>query len=316
MIKLYRFCFFSLVGILILIYSYKLIYLTPDFANEIIEPVPLKGVNLHYDGDYKDIVRISEIGLDVVRTDILWSRVESQKGQYDFKTPKYDELHNYLLENNIRPIYILAYGNRLYEDSMAVNTDKARTAFINYVDEVSKRYSGENVIWEIWNEPNGVYWEPEGNNIEEYSLLVEEASKVINNNDPTGTIIAPALDKVDVKSLDWLKSLMDKGVINNIDAISIHPYSAKIPEQLEEGLIKISEMLEYYTTKDIPIISSEVGYSTGRNWYGLNLTDREQASYLLRMYFFIPTKAFLLVFGIIGKTKGMTKKVESKILVL
>lgn len=48
----------------------------------------------------------------VGRVDFHWERTEKEKGIYDFSI--YDTLTEKMLAHNIIPLYILDYGNHLY----------------------------------------------------------------------------------------------------------------------------------------------------------------------------------------------------------
>ncbi|PGZ80212.1 hypothetical protein COE55_09685 [Priestia megaterium] len=49
----------------------------------------------------KDIKLIANSGVKWVRIDILWSKVETKKGKYDFTKTGYDKLNNLLKKFNI-----------------------------------------------------------------------------------------------------------------------------------------------------------------------------------------------------------------------
>lgn len=242
------------------------------------------GVNVHFVGKQVDIDMISDAGFNMVRTDLFWSAVETKKGVYDFESYGYDALTEELIKEDIRPYYVLAYSNTLYEKHGAsIVTNKGREAFNRYVDEATRRYKNKGVIWEVWNEPNLDSWEPQPN-IDEYSLLLKQTSKTIKENDPSGIVVAPALAGLSEESLKWLEELFKKGALDYVDAISVHPYRAWAPESVAYEYEILRELIKKYSSKPIPIISGEWGYSTANGWYGLHLTEEQQASYLVRMF--------------------------------
>ncbi|MEH7170263.1 hypothetical protein V7088_27690, partial [Priestia megaterium] len=67
------------------------------------------GVSIHYPDDRIDTDLIKDAGFKIVRKDIFWSQIEQVKGVYDYSATGYDGLTNSLIENEIRPYYILAY---------------------------------------------------------------------------------------------------------------------------------------------------------------------------------------------------------------
>lgn len=242
------------------------------------------GVNIHFTGNQpNDIKLLKEAGLRVVRTDITWSRIETKQGEYDFKTTGYDELTNSLVKNDIRPFYILDYSNPLYEKDLSIVTDDGREAFNKYVENVTNRYKGKGVLWEIWNESNGEFWKPSPD-VEAYSLLVKSVSKTIKRNDPSGIVVAPALAGLDGNSIAWLEEVFKRGAMKDVDVISVHPYRGDSPETVVNDYQLLRKMIGKYTKKNIPIISGEWGYSTTKGWGGLDLDENKQAEYLVRMF--------------------------------
>jgi len=272
--------FLIIITILILVLKEE----DSEKENVFSSEIPLGfGVSVHYTGDRIDTDLIRDAGFKIVRKDIFWSRVEQKKGVFDFKTTGYDDLTKSLEKNGIRPYYILAYSNKLYEEKQSVVTAEGRKAFVNYVDEVTSRYKNKGVIWEIWNEPNIHYWDDKPN-FHDYSILVKEASEVIKNNDPSGTIVAPALSGVNDDSLTWLDGILRTGVLDYIDGLSVHPYRTQTPETVIDDYKKLRTLLKKHSDKNIPIISGEWGYSTAQGSGTNNFNEYTQANYLVRMF--------------------------------
>ncbi len=265
-----------LVGILLLLLCICLI----PYIKKMNATLPVGvGVNIHFTGNQADIDRIRDAGINMVRTDLFWSAIEKEKGVFDFNSFGYDELTSELEKENIRPYYVLDYSNTLYEEDGAfIKTEKGFKAFNQYVDEATRRYKNRNIIWEVWNEPNIGLWKPD-----EYYKLLEETVKIIRENDPSCYIVAPALAGLSEESLLWLEELFRLGALDLVDAISVHPYRAWAPETVAYEYDLLRELMENYSSKNVPIISGEWGYSTENGWYDLHLSEEEQATYLVRM---------------------------------
>lgn len=242
------------------------------------------GVNIHFAGKQSDIDMIRDAGFNMVRTDLFWSVIEKKQGVYDFKSDGYDTLTKELMKEDIRPYYVLDYSNTLYEKSgSAIVTEKGREAFNRYVEKATSRYKNKGIIWEIWNEPNTDSWMPKPN-IKEYALLLKQTSKTIKENDPSGIVVAPALAGLSEESLKWLEELLKKNALDDVDAISVHPYRSWEPESVSYDYQSLRALIKRYSSKPIPIISGEWGYSTANGWYGLHLSEEQQAAYLVRMF--------------------------------
>jgi beta-glucosidase/6-phospho-beta-glucosidase/beta-galactosidase len=111
------------------------------------------GVNIHFTGaPARDLDMIQAAGFKFIRMDFAWSAVEREKGVYDFKA--YDELTEALAKRGIRALYILDYGNGLYESEQSVRTEDGRQAFARFAAAAAARYRGRGILWELWNEPN------------------------------------------------------------------------------------------------------------------------------------------------------------------
>jgi len=148
------------------------------------------GVNIHFTGAPQDLDLIRDGGFQVIRMDFSWSRIERQKGIYDFETAGYDALTAGCLQRGLRIIYILDYSNRLYEPEQSVRTEAGRQAFAAFAEAAAQRYSGKGILWEFWNEPNiKQFWVPQPD-VENYGKLVAEAAPLVRKADPSGVLLA------------------------------------------------------------------------------------------------------------------------------
>ncbi|MED4006514.1 cellulase family glycosylhydrolase [Priestia aryabhattai] len=241
------------------------------------------GVSIHPGLKEEEIKSIAEAGFKWVRIDIFWSSVETKKGIYDFKGTGYDQLNKSLKENNIKPYYILDYGNSLYEQDRSVNTSEGREAFAKFVKATVTRYGNQKGIWEIWNEPNiEKFWSPQPSEIN-YALLVKKVAPVIKKNDKGSTIVAPALAGINEQSLTWMQNTLDQGILPYIDAVSVHPYQYDNPENVIDQYQELSSLLKNYSKEDVPIISGEWGYSLSNTKNQKSITEMQQAEYIARM---------------------------------
>jgi hypothetical protein len=240
------------------------------------------GVNIHFTGEPKDLDLIAEAGFKFIRMDFSWSGIERTKGVYDFEKTGYDALTNGCTKRGIRILYILDYSNRLYESEQSVRTDAGRAAFAAFAQAAVKRYAGKNILWEIWNEPNiKQFWSPQPG-VDDYCKLVEAAAQAIKKADPDAFVVAPATSTI---PFDWLESCFKKGLLNWIDALTVHPYRPQSPETVIKDYARLRELIARYAPqgKKIPIISGEWGYSSV-NWDSSRLSDQKQGQYLARMF--------------------------------
>jgi hypothetical protein len=240
------------------------------------------GVNIHFTGIPHDLKMIADAGFKFIRMDLDWSRVERTKGEYDFMESGYDALTLGCEKLGIRVLYILDYSNKLYESDRSVRTEAGCEAFADFAAAAAKRYAGKGVLWEIWNEPNiKQFWTPQPS-MDDYSKLVEAAAPRIRQADPNARVLAGATSQI---PLEWLEGCFKNGLLNWIDALSVHPYRPQPPETVIGDYARLRELIARYAPagKKIPVISGEWGYSN-INWDKSRLTEQQQANYLVRMF--------------------------------
>jgi len=240
------------------------------------------GVNIHFTGLPRDLQMIAEAGFKFIRMDLVWSRVEQVKGEYEFKESGYDALTLGCEKLGIRVLYILDYGNKLYEEDRSVRTEAGRKAFADFAEAAAKRYAGKGILWEIWNEANlEHFWSPQPS-VDDYCKLVEAVAPRIRQADPSGQVVAGATSQI---PLEWFESCFKKGLLNWVDVLSVHPYRSQPPETVVPDYEGFRTLISRYApaSKQIPIISGEWGYSN-INWDRTALTEQQQADYLVRMF--------------------------------
>jgi hypothetical protein len=236
---------------------------------------------------------ISEGGFSWVRMDLKWDATETKPGQYDFAA--YDRLMASLEMNKLRALFILDYGNPLYDNGAPPRTEAARQAFARWAVAAAKHFAGRGVIWEIYNEPNhSMFWPPQPN-VNEYVALALAVGRAFREAVPGEKLIGPATSEID---FDFLESCFKAGLLEYWSAVSIHPYRRKDPETAAEDYCRLREMIKTYAPagvktstsnsnsdqaadrKEIPLIASEWGYSS--IWSGLN--DEKQGELLARSW--------------------------------
>ena len=132
------------------------------------------GVNIHFTGQpTQDLEGLARGGFGWIRMDFLWDAIEKTKGVYDFSA--YDSLLAGLTARHIKPLFILDYGNDLYEKGRP-RTPEARAAFARFAAAAVRHFRGKTILWEIWNEPNGGFWLPKAN-VQEYGALALETAR-------------------------------------------------------------------------------------------------------------------------------------------
>jgi hypothetical protein len=158
-----------------------------------------------------------------------WDWVERGPGVYSV-LPEVDEAIRSLLDNGISIEMQLCYGNALYQGDRAnrpkriepappgigenekpphpifqgLTTDDEIDAFLNYTRFMVSRYKGKIKGWELWNEPNIGYWQP---NVDskaqraakgrEYGRALCRFAGVVHEVDPASIVIFGGTSEVD-----------------------------------------------------------------------------------------------------------------------
>ena len=258
----------------------------PDFSNTLpthhllrMLPIPSGlGVNIHfYNGNKNDLKMLKDAGVGIVRMDVSWSGIEKLKGQYDFS--HHDKLVKDLDSLGISILFIIDYGNPLYDDGLAPNSENGREAYKKFCSALVQHYSGKNIIWELWNEPNiDKFWQPKVN-VDDYMKFCHTVVPAIREKDKDACIIAPAMSSFDMK---FMESCFQQGLLNLVDGVSVHPYrnSHLSPETAFDEYQLLSILINQYKPREkaIPILSGEWGYTTA------DATRKLQGKYLARQW--------------------------------
>ncbi|MBN1345676.1 MAG: cellulase family glycosylhydrolase [Phycisphaerae bacterium] len=243
------------------------------------------GVNIHfYEGNEQDWKMLTEAGVSIVRMDVSWAGCEKKPGLYDFS--HYDALIAKLEQHKIRLLFIIDYGNPLYDDGLAPHSDEGRAAYARFVSALVKRYAGKDIIWELWNEPNISFWKPKPN-VNDYMAWCKAVVPAIRQADPNACVIGPATSRI---PLDFIEQCFQKGLLDLVDGVSVHPYrNGKMgPETAIPEYKNLARLIEQYAPKvqvdgkqkrkTIPIISGEWGYTS------TNVSRQQQGKYLPRQW--------------------------------
>ena len=235
------------------------------------------GFNIHFtDPKPGELEQLAATGVRWVRMDMTWSRIERSPGVYDFSA--YDRLTAALQAHGLRALWILDYGNPLYDGGQAPRTPEGRAAFARWAAACVERYRGRGHVWEIWNEPNlRQFWKPEPSPAD-YVALAQETIHAIRSVAPNEAIVGPATSGFD---WDFLRRCFEGGLLSSWTAVTIHPYRKEPPETVAAEYAQLRDMIRRARpSSSVAIMSGEWGYSDV--WNGMD-RDR-QGLYLFRQW--------------------------------
>ncbi|MBS0857095.1 MULTISPECIES: cellulase family glycosylhydrolase [unclassified Tatumella] len=244
------------------------------------------GVGIHPENNRisasKTLYLIGKYKLNSLRMDYKWSQVELRKGVFNPPSEISDDVIEKAIEKKITPIIILDYGNKIYNISKPVS-DNDILLFTNYAVWVAQHFKNKNVIFEIWNEwdqskPRS-YSQSEIS-AKQYAKLIKAVYTAIKPINPRSIVIAGSFNPTKSEEIKFGKYLINKGVLNYVDGISIHTYNFNQNRILsyQENINRIDEFYKWMESKGEtkPIYITEFGVSIYGN---STITDKEVIDY-------------------------------------
>ncbi len=222
------------------------------------------GVQTHF-GQFKHKVPdtlklIKRMGAAWVRDELYWSTVEREKGKFVFPD-YYDTYMQAAANSGIRPFIIFDYGNEHYDGGVAPHTPEGISAFVRYCRQLINRYGKICHHWEVWNEPNIGFWQPEPNP-KHYTNLLKAVYQAVKAADPKAIVVGVCTAGTD---FHFIEEVLKLGGGNFMDALSVHPY--RYPRSPEESdfvgeMQKLKALLDKYSVGHLKVWLTEFGYPT------------------------------------------------------
>ena len=156
------------------------------------------------------------LGFKIVRRGFYWNAVEKERGVYDFSAFQKEMEH--AKKRNLTVIACLFGGNSLYNETKGgILTQAGREGFARFAAAAAKQYAGQDVIFEIWNEPNvRTFWRKDGTHnskpyADEYSALVNTAVPAMLKADPNCRVVAGSVSNYWQPSYEWTEFCFQNG---------------------------------------------------------------------------------------------------------
>lgn len=247
--------------------------------------VPGLGVNTHFgftDSAWQPEVLaplVATAGIATVRDTEEWGGAEPTKGVYDFTD--YRAYRQVLVRNGLTDLPVLSFNNANYDGGATPYTDEGRAGFAQYaVHLVAQNPHVEYV--EVFNEWNSPTFGDRGDGPADcrsdyFFLLLQATVTELRKHYPKLKYVAPATSGVPI---DWLKDVFDRGGLDYLDAVSIHPYCyPAAPDQLAQQVSQVQQLIGTYgKRRDVWI--TELGWTSANTQ--LSVDTRYQASYAVQ----------------------------------
>lgn len=238
--------------------------------------------------------QIRELGVDMVRTDVVWSDVHCGAGQYDFA--RYDRLLAKLHEHGINLLIVLHYNKErldIHGNEIWNRPPDSLDEFARYVETAVRRYKHLVHTWEIWNEPNHpVYWNAPPDQLKLYSRLFELSYHAAKNADPACTVINGGITAEVAQDVRYF---YDNGGGKLTDKLNMHmfldPLAVNSLQTLSEVIQQVSGVMAEFGDDHKKIWITEIGCPGVINpaqtkpwWIGRNTTEEEQSEWLDKVF--------------------------------
>ncbi len=218
---------------------------------------------------------MNTLGVEWIRSAFFWSNMEREPGNWDFTF--YDTLMDNAVKSNKKVLIILTYDvswiHKEGEKGRNISTNNL-PYFLNYVEIIARRYGDRAAGFEIWNEPNTpMFWKGSDDDFFELTRRTTKLLKQIVPDKPVsvGSIFYHPI----MFGKSYLKKMIENGVLENADAVSIHPYGLSMSSSAKRVAAADKLIKEYGYNKEIWI--TEIGFTTG-GWYPNKTTVPKQAN--------------------------------------
>jgi len=219
-------------------------------------------VNAHDVMDRRDLDIARDAGFSAVRLDLAWASVERAPGVYDFS--QFDAFIPALAARGLRLHLIVDYTNDLYP---ALDSQQFRTttvpAFAAVARAFARRFAGNGISYEVWNEPNLERFWPPSVGASGFATLCNAAIAALHEGDPRAKVSTGGLAGFDS---DFLTNILADGAGQGADAIGVHPYRREGGESVGYDLLRFRTLVSKQASPVPPIWSTEWGYSS--TWEG------------------------------------------------
>jgi hypothetical protein len=153
-----------------------------------------------------------------------------------------------------------------------MSTEAERTGYANCAGALAKECAGMGLLWELWNEANTGFWNsypwmpdsmqgkypPDPDN---YTAMAKAAAIAIKAADTSCRVLACASSAIDMA---FIERCCYDGILDYVDAISVHPYDTYPPEALVDKVKTMRAMMRKYSpvADKIAIVNSEWGMAS------------------------------------------------------
>jgi hypothetical protein len=225
-------------------------------------------------------------------SNVNWRQIETSNGVFDFTHLDAEvaaaRAHGarVLLVLGQTPRFHSTKPSKLGSYGLGAASMPTQTAWTNYVFKVVNRYKGQGVDYQVWNEANVAgYW---NGTAAQMAKLTQITSRIVNNNDSSAAVVAPALATRLTGQRKFLRTFYGervggKKVSAYVDAVALnlYPVPKGTPEQSMTLLAASRTMLKAAGVNK-PIWNTEINYGLLGGGSANNITRAKEQAYVAR----------------------------------
>jgi polysaccharide biosynthesis protein PslG len=285
-------------------------------------------IHIHAESIPSLIKHLNTLGVGWVKVQVSWKLYQFEREQYAWD--RFEELDELISTANLFGIKVLLSVGKAPEWSRTITELDGPpldyTEYRKFMTFLAGRYRGQVSAYELWNEPNlQREWNGSPLNASDFVALIQAGAEGVRAIDFDALLIsgAPATTGINdgIVAIDdrvYLRSMLEAGLAEFVDAIGVHPYGwANPPDSSYLDLQSIvpshNDHPSFFfkdTLLDYKIILSEVGVNkslwvTEFGWgsfenmlgenghvssppadaeFMLNVSEMQQAEYIIRAY--------------------------------
>ncbi|MFQ3620551.1 MAG: cellulase family glycosylhydrolase, partial [Spirochaetales bacterium] len=233
---------------------------------------------------------LQEMGVRWIRRTFRWDSIQKRSKQWNFR--EWDRYVENAEKAGMKVLAVLAYdvawiyGKDQTQARRHIEPEKI-PYFLQYVEGVVRRYRGRIGAYEIWNEPNWLFWKGPK---EDFFKLAYATAERIKEVDPQAYLVVGSFWRVEE---DFIRGLAKTGIFKYADAVSFHPYAVT-----PEGALSLYDRFKNILAEEGfngDIWVTEVGYPT-RGWYLSRVSERNKPAYVIKTLAGLLTRGARVVF--------------------
>ena len=174
------------------------------------------GINTALRPDAPDLPQrlkaMQDAGIKWGRQDFTWRSIEKEPRHYDFEP--YERLERACRDHGILLFGCLGYAPRFHDP----RTEEGAAAYAAFAGACAARFAEKIDTWQIWNEPNGGFWQ---GTPEEHARCLALAGKAIHEANPKAKVLGLNMAFCDVI---WAEKILKLVPYDCFDVACFHPY--------------------------------------------------------------------------------------------